>query len=67
MYEMGWGTTADKAKAIELYTRAAERGNQLAVDNLRRLGAPAPAAKEATGSPPVPAVAPAPKPAATME
>jgi TPR repeat protein len=50
MYEMGWGTRADKNKAIELYTKAAQKGNQLARDNLRRLGVAVPETADAAGA-----------------
>jgi TPR repeat protein len=41
MYEMGWGTPADKAKARSLYEQAAAKGNTLAQENLKRLTAAA--------------------------
>src|SRR6185503_18106986 len=50
MYEMGWGTPADKNKAIEAYTKAAQKGNQLARDNLRRLGVAVPDTADAGGA-----------------
>jgi TPR repeat protein len=39
MYEMGWGTQADKARALELYRRAAELGNPHARKNIARVEA----------------------------
>jgi TPR repeat protein len=50
MYEMGWGTRADKKKAVEMYTKAAQKGNQLARDNLRRLGVAVPETADAAGA-----------------
>jgi hypothetical protein len=38
MYEKGLGTDADRKKAIELYAKASQAGNQPARDNLQRLG-----------------------------
>ena len=37
MYEKGLGTDADREKAIELYAKASQAGNQPARDNLQRL------------------------------
>ena len=37
MYEMGWGTTKDIAKAKEFYGQAAAKGNASAAANLKRL------------------------------
>jgi uncharacterized protein len=41
MYEMGWGTTKDMAKAQEYYTKAAAAGIVMANQNLARLKVPA--------------------------
>ncbi len=49
MYEMGWERAPTRRRAVELYTRAAELGNQLAVDNLRRIGAPVSGGKGSHG------------------
>ena len=37
MYEMGWGTTADKARALDLYKQALAQGNSQAQQNIDRL------------------------------
>ena len=37
MYEMGWGTTKDVAKARDYYSQAIAKGNKAAVENNRRL------------------------------
>jgi uncharacterized protein len=37
MYEMGWGTTKDLAKAKQFYGEAAAIGNASAAANLKRL------------------------------
>jgi TPR repeat protein len=37
MYEMGWGTTADRTKALELYRQALAVGNGKAQQNIDRL------------------------------
>jgi TPR repeat protein len=41
MYEMGWGTAADKKKAIELYSQAESKGIAAAGANRKRLEATA--------------------------
>jgi TPR repeat protein len=38
MYEMGWGTAKDIAKAKDYYGQAAAKGNSAGKDNLKRLG-----------------------------
>jgi TPR repeat protein len=37
MYEMGWGTTVDKTKALDLYQQALAAGNNRAQQNIDRL------------------------------
>ena len=37
LYEMGWGTVADRAKALDLYKRAHAAGNTQAQQNIDRL------------------------------
>jgi len=37
MYEMGWGTTADKDRALDLYRQAVAAGNEKARQNADRL------------------------------
>jgi TPR repeat protein len=39
MYEKGWGADPDREKALELYAKGAQFGNQLARDNLQRFKA----------------------------
>jgi len=37
-YEKGWGVAKDQIKAIELYRKAADNGDEIAVEELNRLG-----------------------------
>ena len=37
MYEMGWGTTVDKTKALDFYQQALAAGNDKAQQNIERL------------------------------
>ena len=37
LYENGWGVPKDFGKAVELYKKAADQGNQRAIVNLKRL------------------------------
>jgi len=39
MYEMGWGVTQDKQKALEFYKQSVDKGNERAKDNIERLTA----------------------------
>jgi len=37
MYEMGWGTTANKPRALQLYRQALAAGNDKSQQNIARL------------------------------
>jgi TPR repeat protein len=39
MYEMGWGTTVDATRALELYRQSLAQGNAKAQENIERLEA----------------------------
>jgi TPR repeat protein len=49
MHEMGWGTQADRRRALELYRRAADLGNPHARKNIARLEAAAEQASNEQG------------------